>query len=133
MKKILKYSLVLVLMALSFSCEKRLGDLNVNKIDPTSVDPVSLLNNAIVNTSFPTRTVQYDVGVVQQMVTPNGGVLAGANFNVDVRDPGIWSAYFQNVIKYTHDVIVKTKDNPARSNLYNMARIIQANAYLILT
>jgi hypothetical protein len=133
MKKILKYGVVLALIVLSFSCEKRLGDLNVNKIDPTSVDPVSLLNNAIFNTSFPTRTVQYDVGVVQQMVTPNGGVLAGANFNVDVRDPGIWAAYFQNVIKYTHDVIVHTKDLPARSNLYNMARIIQANAYLILT
>jgi Starch-binding associating with outer membrane len=78
----------------------------------------------------------FDIGIVQQMVTPNGGVLAGANFNQDSRDAsqaGIWSAYYQNVIKYTHDVIGSTKDIPARSNLYNMARIMQAYAFMILT
>jgi len=37
------------------------------------------------------------------------------------------------VIKYTHDVIVNTKNTPARSNLYNMARIFQAYAFMILT
>jgi hypothetical protein len=77
-----------------------------------------------------------DVGVVQQMVTPNGGVLAGANFNVDSKDHTLgthWGAYYPNVIKYTSDAIAKTKDNPARSNLYNMARIMQAYAFMILT
>jgi hypothetical protein len=113
-----------------------LEDLNKNKVNPTSLDPVMLLNNAIVNTSFPTRSVIFDVGIVQQMVTPNGGVLAGANFNQDSRDAtlaGLWSIYYQNVIKYTHDAIVKTKDVPNRSNLYNMARIFQAYAFMILT
>ena len=76
------------------------------------------------------------MGIVQQMVTPNGGVLAGANFNQDSRDvtnPPIWAAYYQNVIKYTHDAIAHTKDLPARSNLYNMARICQSYAFMILT
>ena len=36
--------------------------------------------------SFPTRSVIFDMGIVQQMVSPNGGVLAGANFNQDSRD-----------------------------------------------
>ena len=27
-----------------------------------------------------------------------------------LRSAAIWAAYYQNVIKYTHDVIVKTKD-----------------------
>ena len=74
--------------------------------------------------------------IVQQMVTPNGGVLAGGNFNVDSRDAtnaSTWAVYYQNVIKYTHDAIVKTKDVPARANLYNMARIWQAYAFMILT
>jgi hypothetical protein len=74
--------------------------------------------------------------IVQQMVTPNGGVLAGGNFNVDSRDgtnASLWAVYYQNVIKYTHDVIVKTKDVPARANMYNMARIWQAYAFMILT
>ncbi|MEO8404895.1 MAG: SusD/RagB family nutrient-binding outer membrane lipoprotein [Chitinophagaceae bacterium] len=39
---------------------------------------------------------------------------------------------FQNV-QYTHDVIARTKNVPARSNLYNMARIFQAYAFMILT
>jgi hypothetical protein len=64
-------------------------------------------------------------------------VLAGGNFNVDSRDISggapTWAGYFQNVIKYTHDAISKTKDVPARANLYNMARIWQAYAFMILT
>ncbi|HEX8060764.1 MAG TPA: SusD/RagB family nutrient-binding outer membrane lipoprotein, partial [Cyclobacteriaceae bacterium] len=41
--------------------------------------------------------------------------------------------YYQNVIKYTREVITKTKDDAARKNLYNMARIVQANAFMVLT
>ena len=134
MKKIVNYSLLITLSLLAASCEKGLEGLNKNKTSATSVDPVLLLNNAIINISFPTRSVIFDIGVVQQIVTPNGGVLAGANFNQDSRDqPGLWATYYQNVIKYSHDAIVKTKDVAARSNLYNMARIIQAYAFMILT
>jgi hypothetical protein len=94
------------------------------------------LNNAIINTSFPTKTVVYEMAIVQQIVTPNGGVLAGGNFNQDSRDvtnASMWATYYQNVIKYTHDAISKTKDVPGRSNLYNMARIWQAYTFMILT
>ncbi len=62
--------------------------------------------------------------------------MAGANFNQDSRDATtnpIWTAYYQNVIKYTQDVITTTKSLPARSNLYNMARIFQAYTFMILT
>ncbi|MEP7377440.1 MAG: SusD/RagB family nutrient-binding outer membrane lipoprotein [Chitinophagaceae bacterium] len=134
MKKIVNYSLLIALSLFAASCEKGLEGLNKNKTSATSIDPALLLNNAIINVSFPTRSVLFDVGIVQQIVTPNGGVLAGANFNQDSRDqPGIWATYYQNVIKYTHDAILKTKDVPARANLYNMARIIQAYAFMILT
>jgi len=134
MKKIVNYSLLIALLLFAASCEKGLEGLNKNKTSAVSIDPALLLNNAIINVSFPTRSVLFDIGIVQQIVTPNGGVLAGANFNQDSRDQaGIWSAYYQNVIKYTQDAIVKTKDIPARSNLYNMARIIQAYAFMILT
>jgi hypothetical protein len=136
MKKIFNYSLCALLLVSVASCDKGLSDLNVNKVSPTSLDAVLLLNNAIVNTSYPTRTVLFDMGTVQQLVTPNGGVLAGANFNQDSRDAtlaGLWSQYYQNVIKYTHDAITKTKEVPAQSNLYNMARIWQAYAFMILT
>ncbi|MGC4101889.1 SusD/RagB family nutrient-binding outer membrane lipoprotein [Ferruginibacter sp.] len=135
MKKILHYSFLLTILMIS-SCDKGLDDLNKNKTSPTSVDPVFLLNNAIINSSFPVKTLVFDMGIVQQMVTPNGGVLAGANFNQDSRDITqlpIWAVYYQNVIKYNYDVIQNTKSNTARSNLYNMARIYQAYAFMILT
>ena len=134
MKKIVNYSLLIAVLLFAASCEKGLEGLNKNKTSATAIDPALLLNNAVINVSFPTRSVLFDMGIVQQIVSPNGGVLAGANFNQDSRDqPGIWASYYQNVIKYTHDAIVKTKEIPAKSNLYNMARIIQAYAFMILT
>ena len=136
MKKLFKYIPLLILLGSSISCKKGLEGLNVNKVNPTSLDPALLLNNAIINLSYPTRTQIYEMAIVQQLVSPNGGVLAGGNFNQDSRDATIgalWGAYYQNVIKYTHDVISKTKDLPARANLYNMARILQAYAFMILT
>ncbi|MEP6750730.1 MAG: SusD/RagB family nutrient-binding outer membrane lipoprotein, partial [Bacteroidota bacterium] len=135
MKKIISYSILFLLLTVVSSCDKGLGDLNINRTSPTSLDAALLLNNAIINLSFPTKTVIYDMGVVQQLISPNGGVLTGANFNLDSRDAGgiIWAAYYQNVIKYTVDAINKTKSVTTRSNLYNMARIIQAYAFMILT
>lgn len=136
MKKIFNYYLLAGLLVFATSCEKGLERFNRNQVSPTSVDPVYLLNNAVVNTSFPVKSLVFDIGIVQQMISPNGGVLTGANFNQDSRDitiPPIWAAYYQNVIKYTHDVILRTKDVPARSNLYNMTRIFQAYAFMILT
>lgn len=136
MKKIFNYCLLVILMTTITSCDKGLESLNVNRVSPTSLDPSLLLNNAIINTSYPTKTQIYEMAIVQQLVSPNGGVLAGGNFNQDSRDvtgAPIWAVYYQNVIKYTHDAIAKTKDVPARANLYNMARIWQAYAFMILT
>lgn len=134
MTKILKYSLVAGLLLFASSCDKGLEKINKNQTDPTAIDPVLLLNNAIINSSFTTPTLIYDIGIVQQMVSPNGGVLAGANFNQDNRSAGtLWTTYYENVIKNTHDVINTTKDDPARGNLYNMARIFRAFAFMVLT
>jgi hypothetical protein len=94
------------------------------------------LNQAVINTSFPVKSLVFDIGIVQQMVTPNGGVLAGANFNQDSRDittPVLWTVYYQSVIKNTYDALSRSKDNPARSNMYNMARIYQSYVFMILT
>jgi len=128
---------IISFFAISLSgCEKGLSDLNVNTTSPTDLDPVLLLNQAIINTSFPVKSLVFDIGIVQQMVTPNGGVLAGANFNQDSRDvttQPLWTAYYQSVIKNTHDAVVRSKSNAARSNMYNMARIFQAYVFMILT
>ncbi|MES2648804.1 MAG: SusD/RagB family nutrient-binding outer membrane lipoprotein [Bacteroidota bacterium] len=136
MKILFRNTILCCLALFAVSCEKGLEDLNKNKTSPTTLDPALLLNNAIINTSYSARTLIFDMGIVQQMVSPNGGVLAGANFNQDSRDitiAPVWTGYYQNVIKYTNDVITKTKDDPARANLYQMARIWQAFAFMILT
>ena len=136
MKKIFNYIILITVMLTAVSCEKGLEGLNKNKTSATSVDPTLLLNNAVISASFPTRSVIFDMGIVQQIVSPNGGVLAGANFNQDSRDGtlgGVWQAYYQNVVKYTRDAIIKSKDLTTRTNLYNMARIFQAYAFMVLT
>ena len=115
---------------------KDFDDLNTNKVNPTSIDPLYQLNNAVVNASFPgNSSLSYDMGIVQQIISPNDGVLNGANFNSDNRGNTqvIWQDYYRNVIRNTNDVIVKTKSDANRANLYQMARIFQAYAYMVLT
>ena len=135
MKKIVN----LCLLALSFtvitSCDHGFDNLNKSKTGATSIDPAFVLNNATISSSAPAGTLNYELGIVQQIISSNSGVITGANYNqVNIGNtPVIWINYYQNVIKYTNDVITRTKDVPARSNLMNMARIVQANAFMIIT
>lgn len=136
MKKILNYSLLCLFLLFISSCDKNLSDLNINKTSPTSIDPVFQLNTAIINSSFPTITLTYDMGIVQQLISPNGGVLAGANFNQDNKGypfNTLWEIYYENVIRNTRDIINHTEGMPERSNLSNMARILQSFAFMVLT
>ena len=116
-------------------CDKGFDDLNVNKTAALAINPVFTLNNATINTSFPSGTILYEIGIVQQMISPNSGVLTGANFNQDIRDntQQNWQRFYRSVIRNTYDVINTTKNLPARANLYNMARILQSYGYLVLT
>lgn len=135
MKNILKVLLLSIPFWGLTSCDKGFDELNINKTAATSVNPVFILNNATINCTYSPGTVIYEIGVVQQMVSPNSGVLTGANFNQDSRDNTVqnWQKYYRTVIRNTQDVIDQTKDLPARSNLYNMARILQAYAYMVTT
>ncbi|NJB70911.1 hypothetical protein GGR42_001373 [Saonia flava] len=130
--------LVLALILSVLSCEKDFDEINTNTVDPTSesVDAVYVLNNAIIGLSFPSGTnIYYEAGVVQQIVTPNSGFVSGANYNQDNRNNtgNLWDSYYQNVIKHTGDVIGQVQDDPEQGNLYNIARIIEAYAFMVLT
>ncbi|HTE28546.1 SusD/RagB family nutrient-binding outer membrane lipoprotein [Flavitalea sp.] len=135
MKKIIQYTFLLTVLLFQFACDKGLSELNENKTNPVAIDPIFQLNNAVINLSFPVATLTYEMGIVQQVISPNGGVLAGANFNQDNRNllSPIWQAYYRNVIRNTRDVIANTKESPTRGNLMNMGRILQAFAFMILT
>ncbi|HZY78468.1 MAG TPA: SusD/RagB family nutrient-binding outer membrane lipoprotein [Cyclobacteriaceae bacterium] len=135
MKRIYKIAVSMFALAFMVSCDSGFDELNTNKVGTTSMDPVFVLNQAVINSSPFGASLNYEIGIVQQLISPNTGVLLGANFNqVNINSTNqAWIAGFQNVIRYTNDVITRTKDDAARSNLYSMARIVQANAYMQLT
>ncbi len=133
MKKIYNFCLLAVFFIFITSCDNDFDEINTSKTSATGIDPAFILNNAVLGSS--TGTLVYELGAVQQIITPFSGVLTGANYNQDNREStdDNWQSYYRNVIKHTKDIIIRTKDDPARSNLMNMARIIQANAFMILT
>ncbi|WP_460906776.1 SusD/RagB family nutrient-binding outer membrane lipoprotein [Spirosoma areae] len=136
-KKVLILPLLALLVSTS-SCDKGFDDLNINPTAATALNPVFTFNNAMINTAFPGSTLVFEHPIVQQMFSPNSGVLAGGNFNIDNRGPtgpnaAIWQGYYQNVIRYLVDVLAQTKTDTKRSNLYNMARIWKAYAFMVLT
>ncbi|MPR33009.1 SusD/RagB family nutrient-binding outer membrane lipoprotein [Salmonirosea aquatica] len=134
MKKLPIY-LALATCLFATSCDKGFDEMNTNKTAATTVNPVFLLNNAVINASFPSPILWYDMSIVQQTVTPNSGVLTGANFNQDNRDytQQIWLRYYPDVIRNTKTTIDLASKDPARSNLVNMTRIWQAHAFMVLT
>jgi len=135
MKKILNiFILALSFTLITTACDEGFDELNTSKSGAISLDPVFILNNAIISSS-PSANLVYDMAIVQQWISTNTGVLEGGNFNKVVvnNTPLNWNSYYQNVIKYTNDVITATKEDASRANLYQMARIIQANAFMILT
>jgi len=136
MKKILNFILIVLMLGYSTSCDQNFDELNTNRVAATSLDPAFQLNNATLNASpHSGGNLIYEIGIVQQIISPNSGVLTGANFNQDNR--GLtqenWQKYYRNVIKNTKDIISRIEDDPTRSNLLQMTRIIQAFGFMILT
>jgi len=117
------------------ACDKGFDELNVNPTALTAVDPAYQLNTAIVNSVPNYGNLSYETTIVKQMVTPFTGQGAAANFNLDNRSvaAGNWNQFYNTVIREVVDVVEKTKDVPARSNLYHMARIWKAYAFMVLT
>ena len=133
MKKIYNLCLLVLFFTSITSCDKGFDELNKSKTGATSIDPAFILNRAILNSSF--SSLVYELGAVQQIVSPNSGVLTGANYNQDNRSSTQvnWQALYRNTLKDTRDIIALTKNNAARSNLMNMARIFQSFAFMVLT
>ncbi|MBW3469502.1 SusD/RagB family nutrient-binding outer membrane lipoprotein [Arthrospiribacter ruber] len=136
MKKRIEYILIAMVMMVIPSCDQNFDDWNTNRVDATSINPAFQLNQAIINSSASSfGTMVYELGIVQQLISPNSGVLTGANYNQDNRasTQNNWQVYYREVIKNTKDIISRIKDDPTRSDLYQMTRILQANAFLVLT
>jgi hypothetical protein len=135
MKKIFKISVFVLSFFVIASCDNGFDELNTSKTGAISLDPALLLNNAIINSSPDDSQLNYELAIVQQLTSPNTGVLEGGNFNKNnpTSSIGNWRDYYRNVIRYTSDVIARTAEDPNLSNLTNKARIIQANAFMVIT
>jgi hypothetical protein len=120
-------TLVALLFSIS-SCDKGFVDLNINPIKPASLDPVYMLNNA---EQFGTDIHHYEAEICQQMQLLIGGQEEGGNRNTVVFGSmgGRFDALYGNQIKNTVNIISLLKDNPDKTNLYNMARIIKAYSF----
>ncbi|KAA5542895.1 SusD/RagB family nutrient-binding outer membrane lipoprotein [Adhaeribacter rhizoryzae] len=132
MKKNIALALVALLLSVS-SCDKDFEEINTNPNLATDLDPVYLLNNAqFSSANFATH--HYEGQIVQQLNTPYTGTLEAGNHNVlnDANTRTLWNGLYEGPIRNTVAIIEKTKDHPAMSNLYNMARIVKAYNFLVL-
>ncbi len=137
-----KINILILLFVFGFclintSCDDGFDELNTSEIAINELDPVYVLNHAVYRTSshFDRHTLNYEISIVQQMITPFGVSLAGANYNQEnfTYMDNTWQNNYESVIRNTVDVISKTKDDPDRSNVYNMARILRAFSGIVLT
>jgi hypothetical protein len=136
MKRIYLYLILAVLLTGLTRCDKDFEEINTNPTAATSLDPIYLFSQAQYASAV--STLSYQSPIVQQIVTPFTGVLEGGNHNI-VYDPNanaLFNSYYTaggGPVVLLTDVINTTKDNPDRSNLYNMARIMKAFVCEILT
>ncbi|GAB3548443.1 SusD/RagB family nutrient-binding outer membrane lipoprotein [Spirosoma fluminis] len=141
MKKYLKYILTLTLsLGLLTSCDKGFTEVNTNKVDPTSLAASMVLNKAIINTSYldgfgTLGMLTYNFGIVQQIITPYGSSLSGANYDQvnNSNTPLVWQNFYRNVVKQLVAVLDQTKSDPLQINTYQAARIWRAYVFMILT
>ncbi len=135
MKKIINVIALALFIVVISSCDSGFDELNTSKTSSASLDPSLILNNAIINSSPDDSQLNFELAIVQQLTSPNTGVLEGGNFNKNNPNSSIgnWRDYYRNVVRYTSDVIARTSEDDALSNLMNKARIIQANALMIIT
>ena len=135
MKRIYIYLALAVMLTGLTRCDKNFEAVNTNPVLATSLDPVYLFTQAQFGSAL--NTLPYQSAIVQQILTPFTGVLEGGNHNVVYDDNA--NATFNSLYTATGGpvvllatVISQTKDNAARSNLYNMARIMKAYVFQVL-
>lgn len=132
MKNSLIYIVLIIPLIVMISCDKDFEEINKNPVGSTVCDPEYMLNNAI-RSSIRTA-LNYEGPIVQQVLTLQPGTMQGGNFNVDW-DPGLsalWNMMYTGPIKNIQDILYATKDDPVKTNIYNMSRIWKAYCFMIL-
>ncbi len=125
----------LFITSLFISCDKGFDELNTNPVRLTAIDPTFQLNFSIIQSAPGYVNLTYETTIVRQMITPFTGVGTGANLNQDNRSQtqANWQTGYRNVLKNIIDGVEAVKDNPEKTNLYNILRIWKAHEFMRLT
>ncbi|MEO9004906.1 MAG: SusD/RagB family nutrient-binding outer membrane lipoprotein [Ginsengibacter sp.] len=122
--------LTLLAFIITFSsCDKNFVKINTNPVLANDLDPVYQFSNAQQASVIP--SYHYQGEIVQQIITPFGGVLEGGNRNTvnENNANATFDQLFTGSIRNLVDIINKLKNTPSRSNLYNMARLWKAYCF----
>lgn len=125
----------LFITSLFISCDKGFDELNTNPVRLTAIDPTFQLNFSIIQSAPGYVNLTYETTIVRQMITPFTGVGTGANLNQDNRSQtqANWQRGYRNVLKNIIDGVEAVRDNPEKTNLYNILRIWKAHEFMRLT
>lgn len=132
MKKIL-ISIAIGILVFTFnSCDKDFEEINTNPNAFTLIDPGFQFTYCQLNSY--TGENFYQANIVQQLIYTIGGYLLGGNQNqLSLDNSGAnFSSLYTGPIKNLVDLTEKLKDDPAKSNLYNMVRIMKAFNFMRL-
>jgi len=133
MKRYVYITGILCLAAFA-GCDKNFEEINTNPVLPSSLDPAYLLAQAELDASWESGTLTYQSAIVRHTMHPFLGVLAGGNVNQ--QNPAVertlWDQYYP-LVRNLVDIIDKTRNDSARTNLYHMARIWKAYVFQVLT
>jgi len=133
MRKNIYQSIVMAALLLGVAgCDKNFEEINTNPIEPTTLNPEYLFSNAQRISAV--NTLAYQAAIVQQIQVPYSGEPSGGNLNVvnDSQSSLIFNTLYTEPIRFLTDIIVRTQDDPSRSNLYHMARIWRAYCFQFL-
>jgi hypothetical protein len=127
--KYILMTLVTLLISVS-SCDKGFIETNTNPTMPTAINPILQLVTAQI-ASY--DTWHYEANIVQQLQLLVGGQEEGGNRNTySTSHSGNKFGIFYDKIKELVDIINKLKDNPDKTNVYNMARIMKVYYFQLL-
>jgi len=114
------------------SCKKGFEKLNQNPYAITKIDPGLLFTGAELGMNAGNWDGEQTIAQ-QYMNGYNSGATAGFNFNlsVDGYNSPRWGIY-TSTIKPLVQIIYATQNDPSAKNLYNMARIWKAYAFMTL-
>lgn len=123
---------ILTLLVLHFcSCERGFEEINVNPVLGSTIDPTyQLVRAEIIGFDI----VHYEGCIVQQAQNLLGGASEAGNRNTyaDGHSSGQFNSLYGTQIQNLVDAINTVKNDPYRSNLYNMARILKAYCFQLL-